>query len=137
MSWIEDEAHKAENALDAALHRKHATAPAAANISTSTPGGTMANVFAEAKSIGHELVEKLEGLDENAILAVEAVKASPTGVSIVNELAAIAHIPDPGNLLGNLLSAAKAVSGALRAADAATAATAAAVPAGPVVAGQA
>lgn len=97
----------------------------------------MPNVFAEAKSIGHELIDKLEGLDENAIAAVEAVKASPTGVSIVNEIAAIAHIPDPAGLLNGLLSAAKAVSGALLAADAATAATAAAVPSGPSVAGQA
>lgn len=117
-------------------HTSVALAAAAVTINTN-PGGPVSNVFAEAKSIGHELIEKLEGLDENAIGAVEAIKASPTGVTIVNEIAAIAHIPDPGGLLGGLLTAAKAVSTALRAAADATAATAAVIPAGPVVAGQA
>lgn len=95
------------------------------------------SLFTEAKAKAHAFVDDLEHIDENAVAAVEAVAVSPTGVGIVNEIAAIAHIPDPQRLLDGLLNAAKAISAALRAADAATAATAQAIPAGPVVAGQA
>jgi hypothetical protein len=150
MNLIERDAAEAAGWIERHLGHDTTTAPAAANISTSTPGGTMTNLLTDAKSIFHDGITKLEGLDEAAIGVVEAIKVNPTAVSITNTLASVAHLPDPSGLLGGADTLLKSLAAALSAGAAATApepATAPATdttagqpsyaPAGPVVGGQA
>ena len=104
------------------------------------------NVLTDIKAGAHDLIDKLESLDEGAIGVVEAIKVNPTAISITNTLASIAHLPDPQGLLSSadvLLKsfaaalASGAQSTALAAPDAAQGDQASFTPAGPVVAGQA
>ncbi|MGH9056353.1 MAG: hypothetical protein ACRDYY_10920 [Acidimicrobiales bacterium] len=95
------------------------------------------SVFTEAKAIGHELLEKLEAVDENAVAAVEAIKVNPTGVSIVNTVASVAHLPDPMGLLAGADAFLKTIGAALAAGVTATAPAGAPDTAGPQISGQA
>lgn len=125
------------------LRHPHASAEQAAAAVTIEPNPTedrMTTVFTEAKSILHDVVAKLETIDEGAVQVVEAAKVNPTAVSIINTTAAIAHIPDPDGLLTQADSMLKALASALNRAAAATEASKQADPqqaAGPQIAGQA
>ena len=129
--------------------RRHTSAaqPAAAvTIETATPGGPVTNnVLTDIKAGAHDLIDKLESLDEGAIGVVEAIKVNPTAISITNTLASIAHLPDPQGLLGSADGILKqfaailskgAADTALTTTDA-TADQASLTTAGPQVAGQA
>ena len=141
---FEDILKRGEREIDDLLHRdRHTSAaqPAAAvTIGTTTPGGPV-SLFTEAKSIFHDGLERLEAIDENAIGAVEAIKVNPTGVSIVNTVASVAHLPDPQGLLAGADTFLKTIATAIAAAAAATAPSAPLEPAatatGPQIAGQA
>ena len=95
------------------------------------------SLFTEAKAKAHAFIEDLEQIDENAIGAVEAIKINPTGVSIVNTVASIAHLPDPQGLLSGADALLKTLAAALAAGAAATVPDVQASPAMPQVAGQA
>jgi hypothetical protein len=122
------------------FHPRHASATAVAaavNIRTTTPGGPVSSFFADIKAKAHTFVDDLEQIDENAISAVEAIKVNPTGVSIVNTVASIAHLPDPQGLLSGADAFLKVLAAGIASAAAATAPDVQAAPAGPAVAGQA
>jgi hypothetical protein len=101
---FEDILKRGEQEIDDLLHRdRHTSAaqPAAAvTIKATTPGGPV-SAFTEAKTILHDGLEKLEAIDEGAQNVVEAIKVNPTGVSIVNTVASVAHLPDPQGLLSS------------------------------------
>lgn len=114
------------------------TAAATATIEPATPEDHMSNLLAEAKSILHDGLTRLENVDEAALSAVEAVKVNPTGVSIVNTLASIAHLPDPQGLLATVDATLKAFAAVLAAGvQGADQPQPSFTPAGPVVGGQA
>ena len=131
------------------LRRHHTSAaqPAAAvTIKATTPGGPV-SVLTEAKTIAHDLIDKLESVDEGAQNFVEAIRVNPTAISITNTLASIAHLPDPQGLLGTADGLLKSFAALLSKGAADTALTApdateqaaqpSYAPAGPQVAGQA
>ena len=129
------------------IFRRHTSAvrPAAAvTIGATTPGGPV-NVLTDIKAGAHDLIDKLESLDEGAIGVVEAIKVNPTAISITNTLASIAHLPDPQGLLGTADGLLKSFAALLSKGAADTALTAPDAPAdqapftpaGPQVAGQA
>ena len=105
------------------------------------------NVLTDIKAGAHDLIDKLESLDEGAIGVVEAIKVNPTAISITNTLASIAHLPDPQGLLGTADGLLKSFAALLSKGAADTALTApdapeqgdqaSFAPAGPQVAGQA
>jgi hypothetical protein len=128
------------------LRRRHAATenPASpATISTeAAPQEASMTVLAEAKTIFHDGLAKLEELDEGAIGVLSAVQVNPTAVSITNTLASVAHLPDPQGLLANVDAILKTLAGTLAAgvrdtAPAAPAEQPSFTPAGPSVAGQA
>jgi hypothetical protein len=122
LSVIEGEAARAAGWAQRHLRQHPETVPAP------QPGHTKEStmsVFTEAKSILHDAIAKIESVDEAAVAVTEQISVNPVGVAIVNEVAAIAHIPDPQGLLPGALAMLKAVSASLRAAEAATAAQAA------------
>ena len=105
------------------------------------------NVLTDIKAGAHDLIDKLESLDEGAIGVVEAIKVNPTAISITNTHASIAHLPDPQGLLGSadgilkqfaaILSKGAADTALTTPADPEQAAQPSYAPAGPQVAGQA
>ena len=148
---FEDILKRGEREIDDLLHRDRPTSaaqPAAAvTIDTTTPGGPVTNVLTDIKAGAHDLLDKLETLDEGAIGVVEAIKVNPTAISITNTLASIAHLPDPQGLLGTADGLLKSFAALLSKGAADTALTApdateqaaqpSYAPAGPQVAGQA
>lgn len=90
------------------------------------------SLLTEAKTILHDGLERLESIDEAALGVVDAAKVNPTAVSIINTLASVAHLPDPGGLLAAADNTLKAFAAILQQGVASTGA-----PAGPQVAGQA
>lgn len=97
----------------------------------------MSNLLTEAKNVLHDGIAKLEAVDEAALGAVEAIKVNPTGVSIVNTLASIAHIPDPMGLLASVDNTLKALAALLQQGAAPSEPVPSFTPAGPQVGGQA
>lgn len=137
---FEDILKRGEQEIDELLHRRPRTsaAPAAAAVTmTTSTQEAPVSLFTEAKAIGHDLIDKLEQVDENAISAVEAIKVNPTGVSIVNTVASIAHLPDPQGLLSGADAFLKVIAAGLASAAATTQADPAQAVSGPSVAGQA
>jgi hypothetical protein len=135
--------------ITGAFRHRHTSAaqPAAAvTIKATTPGGPVTNVLTDIKAGAHDLIDKLESLDEGAIGVVEAIKVNPTAIGITNTLASIAHLPDPQGLLGTADGLLKQLAALLSKGAADTALTApdgqpapdpSFAPAGPQVAGQA
>jgi hypothetical protein len=80
------------------------------------------SALAEFKTILHDVLAKADEIDEAGVAAVEAIKVSPAGVSIVNTLASVAHLPDPDGLLAGIDNMLKIAGAALAHAAAATAA---------------
>jgi hypothetical protein len=120
-------------------HDTSAAQPAAtATIEPNPREEPVSNLLTEAKNVLHDGLAKLEAIDEGAVNVMDAIKVNQAGVSIVNTLASIAHLPDPMGLLSNIDSSLKAFAVVLQQGAQATApAEPSFTPAGPVVGGQA
>lgn len=81
----------------------------------------VSNLLAEAKNALHDVLEKLESVDENTVAALETAKDNPVAVSIINTVLSVAHLPDEDSLLTIADSALKGFAAVLQKGAAATA----------------
>ena len=105
--------HAAEQRIEQPF-RRHQTsaAQAAADPSQQSQPEAQVSAVAEAKNILHDVLAKLETVDEAGQAAIEAIRVNPIGISIVNTVASIAHLSDPDGILAaidNMLKTGAAV----------------------------
>ena len=113
-------------------HHHTSTAPAAANINTSTPGEHM-SLSADL----HALATRLDAIGDDAITKAEAVTANPEANDIFTDIAHLAGLNVSPGLLGILGAGLKSLLAQFQPQATQQPAAESFTPAGPTVAGQA